>query len=153
MTAQAFRCQQHSTSAPRDGTSSREKRPRKISFLLSEYSPTHLTCSVRVIQQGDVLTINSNCFLLLSFCICRHMKYREVICDLHSFSKGKSSSNNLLSLYSGVTTSVEKGRARDVICLDFCKASDMVPTTSFFLNWKHRVLVARLFSGLGFGAM
>lgn len=40
MAAQAF---SPGTTAPRDGTSLREKRSIKISYLLSEYSPTHLT--------------------------------------------------------------------------------------------------------------
>lgn len=64
------------------------------------------------------------------------MKGREVIWDSqHSFSKGKSSPNNLLDLYNGVTTSVEKGRATDTFYLDFCKAFDMVP---------HKFLLSKL---------
>ena len=60
--------------------------------------------------------------------VLKHMKDREVIRNSQQGStKVRSCLTNLVAFYNGVTVSVGKGRAMDVIYLGLCEAFEVVP--------------------------
>ncbi|PKU39920.1 pol- hypothetical protein [Limosa lapponica baueri] len=65
----------------------------------------------------------------------RHMEDMEVIRDgQNGFIKGKSCLTNLVAFCGGVITSVDKGRATDVVYPNFYKAFDMIPHNILLFN-------------------
>jgi len=52
----------------------------------------------------------------------------------HSFTKGKSFLTNIVAFCDGVTPPVDKGKATEDVCLDFCKAFDTIPPKILLSN-------------------
>ena len=80
--------------------------------------------------------------------ILRHMEGRELLWEIqHGFTKVRFCFTNLVAFCGGVTPSVGKGGATDVICLSLIRPLTRYPTTFFSPNWKDMDLMGGLFSG------
>jgi len=78
----------------------------------------------------------------------RHMEEKQVIWDnQHIINKDRSCLTNLVTFYDGITASRDKGKAIDVIHMDFNNTFDTVPITSISPNWKAMDLMGGLFNG------
>lgn len=63
---------------------------------------------------------------ILPEALLRHMEHREVIQDIQ-YSFSKFCLINLVAFPCPVMESLHRGRAMNIVCLDFCKAFDKVP--------------------------
>ncbi|KAK4829917.1 hypothetical protein QYF61_007640 [Mycteria americana] len=63
--------------------------------------------------------------------ICKHIKDRKLIrSSRHGFTKGKSCLAKLIAVYDEMTSSVDRGRASDIVYCSFSKAFDTVSITA-----------------------
>lgn len=61
----------------------------------------------------------------------RPVKDKVIRSSQHGFAEGKSCLSNLISFYEEVTSLMDKGRAMDVVFLDFIVAFDAVAHKTF----------------------
>jgi len=76
----------------------------------------------------------------------RHVEERELIWKKLAFLHQRKVLPDLVAFYDDVTTSVDKGRAADIIYLHFSNTFDMV-LHNFSPNWKYMNLIGGLFNG------
>ena len=78
----------------------------------------------------------------------RHLQIKHLILDSqHGFTKCRSYLISLVVFYGGETASVNRGRATDIIYLDFCKAFVWSHSMFLYLNRKGVDLKGGQFSG------
>ena len=68
--------------------------------------------------------------------LCKHLESNAMITrSQHGFVKNKSCQTNLITFFDQVTSQIDRGKAVDVIYLDFSKA---------FENMSHDILISKL---------
>ncbi|PKU45797.1 rna-directed dna polymerase from mobile element jockey- hypothetical protein [Limosa lapponica baueri] len=89
------------------------------------YRPISLTSIPRKVMDQLILEV-----------IPKHLEEKKVIrSGQHGFTKGKSCFTNLIAFYDGMAGWVDKGRAVDVVYLDFSKAFNTI---------SHNILIGKL---------
>jgi len=80
------------------------------------YRPVSLTCILGMVMEQLILEV-----------INKQVEEKKIIrSSQYGFTKGKSCSTNMIAFYDGTTSSVDEGRAVDVVYLDFSEAFDTV---------------------------
>lgn len=84
------------------------------------YRPVSVTLNTGKVMEQILLEV-----------ICKCIKDKKVIrSNRHGFTKGKSHLAKLIAFYEEMTSSVDRGRASDIVYCNFSKAFDTVSITA-----------------------
>ncbi|KAJ7405403.1 RNA-directed DNA polymerase from mobile element jockey-like protein [Pitangus sulphuratus] len=108
---------------------------------LGNYTPVSLTSVPGKVMEQIILSANT-----------QHLQDGQGIRpSQHGFRRGRSCLTNLISFYDQVTPLVDKGKAVDVVYLDFSKAFDTISYSIFLERLQPMAWTGALCAGLGTG--